>query len=410
MSTFGLSAVVWEWSPAFPALISSVALTMTVVNLGIYRRARPLSELPRSDRPTTVSVCIPARNEERNIAQVVADALSNGGPHVAVEVLCYDDQSTDATPRILEEWRARDPRVRAVPTQPLPEGWNGKQWGCERMGQAATGEWMLFTDADVRLRPDCLARALDEARRLDAALLSTVPQEETGTLVERLVVPMIHWMLFSWLPMPRMRTTNDPATSAGCGQFLLVRRDAWLAAGGHAAFHDSMHDGIRLPRNVRRAGYHTDLYDGSDAVRCRMYRSAAETWRGFTKNAYEGLGSPLVFLVFLVLEVGGILWPWIWLPVALWHGSAGTGPMVLAGWAIAAQLSQRAILAVRFRQPWQAVALHPVTVLLLVAIQWRSWWLHLTGRRAWKGRTAGHVPAAAPSARAPSAGTGRSAP
>lgn len=410
MTTLGLDAASWEWSPVFPALISSVALTMTVVNLGIYRRARPLADLPVPRQPTTVSICVPARNEERNIGCIVADALANAGPHVDVEVLCYDDQSTDATPRILAELSARDSRVRAVATQPLPEGWNGKQWGCERMGQAATGQWMLFTDADVRLRPDCLARALDEAHRLDAALLSTIPKEETGTLVERLVVPMIHWMLFSWLPMPRMRTTNDPATSAGCGQFLLVRRDAWLAAGGHAAFRDSMHDGIRLPRNVRRAGHHTDLYDGSDSVRCRMYRSAGETWRGFTKNAYEGLGSPLVFLVFLVLEVGGILWPWVWLPIALWNGNAGTGPLVLAGWAIAAQLAQRVILAWRFGQPWEAVAMHPVTVVLLVAIQWTSWWLHLTGRRAWKGRTAGSAPAAGPSAPAPSAGRDRSAP
>jgi glycosyltransferase involved in cell wall biosynthesis len=250
-------------------------------------------------------VCIPARNEERNLDAAVGGALASDG--VDVEVLAYDDQSTDRTPAILSALVARDARVRAVPTVALPDGWNGKQWGCQRMGEAATGEWILFTDADVRLAPDCLARAVDEAGRLRAALLSTVPAQETGTWMERMVVPLIHWMLFSWLPMPRMRTTDDPATSAGCGQFLLVRREAWVRAGGHAAFRDSMHDGIKLPRNVRRAGLHTDLYDGSESVRCRMYRGAAQTWRGFTKNAYEGLGSPAVLAVFTLLEAGGIL-------------------------------------------------------------------------------------------------------
>jgi glycosyltransferase involved in cell wall biosynthesis len=385
--------VALQWLPAFSAFVSAVALVMTVVNLGVYRRTAPRAAASASkgapDAGPVLTVCIPARNEERNVEAVVRGALANAD--VPLEVLVYDDQSTDRTPAILAALRGEDARVRAVTTEPLPAGWNGKQWGCERMGQAARGQWLLFTDADVRFTPDCFARALAEAARLDAALLSTVPREETGTLLERLVVPMIHWMLFSWLPMPRMRTTNDPATSAGCGQFLLVRRDAWLAAGGHAAFRDSMHDGIKLPRNVRRAGFHTDLYDGSDTVSCRMYRSAGETWRGFTKNAYEGLGSPVVLVVFTVLEAFGILLPWIWLPVMLAQGTASMplGPTVLASFAIAAQLVQRTLLAQRFSQPWECVALHPVTVALLLAIQWRSWWLHLTKRRAWRGRTAG---------------------
>ena len=383
------AAAALAWLPAFPALVSSVALVMTVVNLGICRRARPLAAVLAScagARPR-VSVCIPARNEERNLDAAVGGALASDG--VDVEVLAYDDQSTDRTPAILSSLVARDGRVRALPTAPLPDGWNGKQWGCQRMGEAATGEWLLFTDADVRLSPDCLARAVDEAGRLRAALLSTVPAQETGTWMERMVVPLIHWMLFSWLPMPRMRTTDDPATSAGCGQFLLVRREAWVRAGGHAAFRDSMHDGIKLPRNVRRAGLHTDLYDGSESVRCRMYRGAAQTWRGFTKNAYEGLGSPAVLGVFTLLEAGGILLPWLWLPWALVAGGMPSWSVALATSAIAAQLVQRALLAWRFGQPWECVAFHPVSIALLLAIQWRSWWLHLTGRRAWRGRTAG---------------------
>jgi glycosyltransferase involved in cell wall biosynthesis len=382
------------WLPAFSAFVSFVALVMTRVNLGVYGRAAPRPaasvSVGASGAGPVLTICIPARNEERNVDAVVRGALANAD--VPLEVLVYDDQSSDRTPAILAALRGEDARVRAVTTEPLPAGWNGKQWGCERMGQAAQGQWLLFTDADVRFTPDCFARALAEAARLDAALLSTIPREETGTFLERLVVPMIHWMLFSWLPMPRMRATNDPATSAGCGQFLLVRRDAWLAAGGHAAFRDSMHDGIKLPRNVRRAGFHTDLYDGSDTVSCRMYRSAGETWRGFTKNAYEGLGSPVVLVVFTVLEAFGILLPWIWLPVMLLvrgTESMPTVPTGLASFAIGAQIAQRRMLAKRFSQPWECWVLHPVTIVLLLAIQWRSWWLHLTKRRAWRGRTAG---------------------
>ena len=144
----------WTWMPAFGCFVSSVALTMTVINLRIYARpaaGRPSAGAVPPDGRPRISVCIPARNEERNLEAVVRGALANG--EVGLEVLAYDDQSTDGTPRILAALAAEDPRVRTVPTQPLPAGWNGKQWGCERMGQAARGEWLLFTDADVRFAP-----------------------------------------------------------------------------------------------------------------------------------------------------------------------------------------------------------------------------------------------------------------
>ncbi|MFO0963373.1 MAG: glycosyltransferase family A protein [Phycisphaerales bacterium] len=401
MSVGDLAIGALTWLPAIGAAVSGLALAMTLVNLGCYRAPPAAGEAPDADggadagtdagtdadAAPQLALCIPARNEERNIEAVVASALASRG--VRVEVLVYDDQSTDATPRILERLCAADARVRRVPTRPLPEGWNGKQWGCQRMGEAARAPWLLFTDADVRFEPDCAARALAAAAQRRAALVSTVPQQETGTLLERLVVPLIHWMLFSWLPMPRMRATNDPATSAGCGQFLLVRRDAWAQVGGHAAFRDSMHDGIKLPRALRRAGHHTDLFDGTGLVRCRMYHGAAQTWRGFTKNAYEGLGSPAVLGVFTALEGLGILLPWIWLPIAVGVGGVPLVPKLLAAGAIAAQIVQRAVLAVRFHQPIEGVLLHPVSIGLLLAIQWRSWWLDRTGRRQWRGRTAG---------------------
>ena len=95
----------------------------------------------------------------------------------------------------------------------------------------------------------------------------------------------------------------------------------------------------------------------------------------------------MVLAVFTFIEVVGILLPWVWLPCALVVGGVGMGPIVLACFAILAQLVQRVLLAVRFRQSWLCVVLHPLTIATLMAIQWRSWWLHRTGRRAWKGRS-----------------------
>ncbi|MEE2973176.1 MAG: glycosyl transferase, partial [Planctomycetota bacterium] len=263
-------------------------------------------------------------------------------------------------------------------------------------------DWMLFTDADVRFERDSLRRtraALEAQSRpgRPLAMLSAFPRERTGTIGESLVVPLIHVILLSYLPFGRMRRTLDPAASAACGQFILCRREVWLEVGGPASIRESMHDGVRLPRVFRRGGHATDVFDGADIVSCRMYRGFGETWRGFAKNAYEGLGSPVLLLLLTVLHLGGQVAPWFvvlfGLLGAIWSfgRESMTVPVVAIACAVAAiatQLILRARLAIRFGQPWVGVALHPVGLLLLTAIQWWSLRLQLAGRRSWRGRVA----------------------
>jgi hypothetical protein len=257
------------------------------------------------------------------------------------------------------------------------------------MGQAARGQWVLFTDADVRFERDCVARTLARAESLGADLLSTVPRQVTGSWVEHAVIPLISFVLLSYLPMARMRATTSPAASGACGQFILARRDAWLASGGHAAFRASMHDGIKMPRAFRRAGFRTDLFDGTDLVQCRMYRGFGQVWRGFAKNAYEGLGSPVLLLFVTLLHGCAVLLPWLTLALGLVGVAMSPWVPWVAALTIVAGFAQRIVLARRFAHAWASVALHPVGILMLTVIQWHSLWLHLTGRRAWKGRTAG---------------------
>jgi glycosyltransferase involved in cell wall biosynthesis len=367
---------------AIGAVVALQALVLGLVNMRRYRRA---PDGPASE--TLVSVCIPARNEEPNVEACVRAALASEG--VAVEVLCYDDQSTDRTPEILARLAAEDPRLRVPPTRTLPDGWNGKQHACERMGEAARGEWLLFTDADVRLAPDALRRTLAFARAANAELVSTVPYQRVGSVGEGLFVPLIHFVLLSYLPFGRMRSTPDPAASAGCGQYLFARREAYRASGGHAAFRASMHDGVRMPRAFRAAGFRTDLFDGTDLVSCRMYRGLGQTWRGFAKNAFEGLGSVTLLVVVTALHVVGHLLPWAWLGYAAFAGDWRSWPTTLACLAIAFGLAERVALCIRFRQPWWCVPLHPVSIAAMTAVQWWSLWLAKRGKRSWKGRTAG---------------------
>ncbi len=396
-------SVAWGVAMVFGLIVGAVAFTMTIINLRLYREKVPgggsggseesASEVSGTSTPL-LCVCVPARNEEANIEACVRSLLEGGVGRV--QVLVYDDQSTDGTPAILTRLIGEDARVVRVPTVPLPSGWNGKQHACWRMARAALdhrpadrARWLLFTDADVRFSPGALREAVEIAECRGVGLLSTFPRQITGSWAERAVVPMIFFILFSYLPMPRMRRTLDPASSAGCGQFLLVRADAYEASGGHEGFKDSMHDGIRLPRAIRRAGFKTDLYDGTQACSVRMYRGLAQTWRGFAKNAYEGLGSVGLLVFITVAHLCGHVLPWVYL-VGAWGLAAW--PTTWAGPALACivlGLWQRMMLARAFGHGWASVAMHPLGVLMMTAIQWHSLVLAKTGRRAWRGRVQG---------------------
>lgn len=381
------------------AVFCLVAMVMTLVNLRFYTPTNP-SDAPRgapSDWPL-VSVCIPARNEEANIQACVRSVLAGDYPNV--EVLVYNDHSTDRTGELLSELIAVDPRVRAVEVVDLPPGWNGKQFACEQMGRAARGTWCLFTDADVRFEPSCLRRTLARTQQLNCDLLSSCPRQITATLGEALIIPLIHFILLSYLPMARMRSTTDPSASAGVGQFLFVRREAYLASGGHAWFKDSMHDGIKMPRALRRASYRTDLFDATDLVSCRMYRGLSATWRGFAKNAYEGLGSFGLLLFVTVVHAIGHVWPWLYLSIVLAQLASGQewlpAPASVVGLSlccVALALTQRLLLALKFEQSLVGAMLHPVGVAMMTGVQWHSFYLSLTGRRTWKGRTLKPEPA-----------------
>ncbi|MBY0227902.1 MAG: hypothetical protein K2W96_01345, partial [Gemmataceae bacterium] len=271
-----------------------------------------------------------------------------------------------------------DPRVRLESAPALPEGWCGKQHACHVLAGLARHPLLLFQDADVRLAPQGAARLAGFLLSSNAALVSGIPRQATGTLLEKLLIPLIHFVLLGFLPLDRMRKSAHPAFAAGCGQLFLARAEAYRAAGGHAAIRASLHDGIKLPRAFRAAGCHTDLCDATALASCRMYQGAAQVWRGLGKNATEGLASPGMIVPATILLGGGHLLPFVLLAFAPLHAL----PAVLLAYA------PRIAGVVRFRQPILGTILHPVGVLLLLLIQWQALLRSLLGgRSSWRGRT-----------------------
>lgn len=368
-----------EWIAAVSLFLALLPLGLGALNLLLYRR-------PKAVPPpgSAVSILIPARNEEATIAASVEAALASRG--VEVEVVVLDDHSTDRTAEIVRAIAARDPRVRLESAPPLPPGWSGKQHACQALAKLARHPVLLFQDADVRLAPDAARLTCGALLSGRHGLVSGFPRQETGTLAEALVIPLIHVLLLGYLPMLGMRRSGDPRFGAACGQLIAVRREAYRKAGGHAAISASLHDGVTLPRAFRRAGQGTDLFDATGLASCRMYRGWREVWSGFTKNATEGMATPAALPVWTVLLFGGHVLPWILL------GWAALDPLpdeavVMAGMAAAAGLLFRLLLMVRFRQSVVGALLHPVGILIMLAIQWAALLRARHGRPSeWRGR------------------------
>lgn len=331
-----------------------------------------------------ISVLIPARDEENSIRGAVETALASRG--VELEVIVLDDHSADRTAAIVREIAARDPRVRLETAPPLPAGWNGKVHACAVLARLARHPLLLFLDADVRLAPDGAARAAAFLAASGADLASGVPRQETVTFLERLLIPLIHFVLLGFLPVARMRRSHHPAYGVGCGQLFLARREAYEKAGGHAAIHGSIHDGVDLPRAFRQAGFATDLFDATDTASCRMYHNAGEVWRGLGKNATQGLAAPGKIVPATVLLLAGQVMPPVLLGLAL-AGLVPAAVLLPAGLGTAAAWWPRLAAVRRFRQPLDGALLHPLAIGVFLVLQWVSLGGKLLGRPArWKGR------------------------
>ncbi|HEX6850674.1 MAG TPA: glycosyltransferase family 2 protein [Candidatus Polarisedimenticolaceae bacterium] len=364
-------------------ILALAALALAALPAALFFRNRAVYLPPpfptTGRRPPAVSVLIPARNEEISIGAALEAVRKSRG--IEFEVVVLDDGSTDATAAIV-----RDAGVRLESAPPLPPGWCGKQHACHVLASHARHEVLVFVDADVRLAPDALARmaAFVEDRGVDLA--SGFPRQETVTFLEKLLLPMMHWVLLGFLPIDAMRRRPDPSFGAGCGQLFVAKRDAYAKAGGHAAIRASLHDGVKLPRAFRAAGWKTDLFDATDLATCRMYRNAGEVWRGLAKNATEGMASPGGIVPWTVLLGGGHVLPFVLLAL-------GIEPLVTAC-ACALSLAPRVAAAARFRQSLPGAVLHPIGVAVLLSIQWTAFLGRLAGRRpSWKGRSYGEADA-----------------
>ncbi|MGC4770008.1 glycosyltransferase [Micromonospora sp. DT44] len=333
----------------------------------------------------SVAVLLPLRDEATRVTPCLRALLAQRGvPGLRVVIL--DDGSTDGTADVVRAVAGDDPRVTVLTGVAPPPGWLGKPHACWQLATRAAPEAtaLVFVDADVVLAPHAVAAAVTELRAARATLLSPYPRIVVATAADRLVQPLLQWLWLTFLPLRAMERSPRPSLAAAGGQFLVVDRAGYTAAGGHAAVADKILEDVELARAVKRAGGRIALADGSRLATCRMYDDWPQLRDGYSKSLWASFGHPgaaaAVVAALLLLYTAPPL-------VAL--GFAWTAPRVSMVALIAYLLgvAGRVLTARATGGRWWPDALaHPVSVVVLGWLTLRSYHLRKRRRLTWRGR------------------------
>ncbi|MFB9239587.1 glycosyltransferase [Plantactinospora siamensis] len=369
----------------------AVALTAVVagltahaaVNAGRWLRRPPARPGAVAGR---VAVLLPLRDEADRVTPCLRALLAQRDVP-GLEIIVLDDGSTDGTADVVRRVAAGDRRLRLVTGTPPPAGWLGKPYACHQLARHAdpAAGVLVFVDADVVLAPHAVAAAVAELRGARVTLLSPYPRIVAGTAGERLAQPLLQWLWLTFLPLRAMERSRRPSLAAAGGQFLVLDRAGYAAAGGHAAVRDRILEDVELARAVKRSGGRIALADGSGLASCRMYGSWAQLRDGYTKSLWASFGSPVAAAAVVAALLALYTVPPLLAVAAALAGAGRVALVALAGYLLGVAgrvLSARATGG----RSWPDALAHPVSVALLGWLTFRSYHLRRTRRLSWRGR------------------------
>ena len=376
------------------AVAGPAALALVLAGCGIlalaHERALPrVTASPITDEPAAptriwprVSIVVPVRDEAHNLPALLRSLVALDYP--AFEVIVVDDASTDGTRALAETYAAHtEGLIRVLQSAGPQPGWTGKNAACDLGARTATGDWLLFTDADTEHAPSSLRAAMDAALSRNVHALSLFARQRCPTFWERLLLPFAYQSYFAGVTPRALAAPYGPALANG--QYFLIEAGAYAAAGGHAAIAASIVDDVALATALKRAGYPPLLSHGETLVSVRMYDGLHPLVEGFTKNAFQFLREQRAGGAIVALNTACA----VAVPGALITAGAAREPLGVA-LALAAYVAQVAGLTPwdrAFGVPWRYALLGPLAALIFTGIALSSAF-HALARRPvrWKGR------------------------
>lgn len=352
----------------------------------------PRLKAGQAQRVSPVSILIPARNEADNLQKNLISWLSQD--YANYEVIVLDDNSEDNTFQLAQTIANGDTRFTVVHGKPLPDGWLGKNWACHQLAELARGQVLVFTDADIHWHPQALSAIMAASEKFHTDAITIWPTQITASFSERLVVPMMMFVLLGYLPEILVRWLPFPIFAAANGQCLAFTREAYQQIGGHAAVSNQVVEDVALARLVKRHHRKLVMALGGSFITGRMYKDWASVSNGFAKNILAGHASSPAFLVLSALFHWSLfLFPWLWLLLGWLTPQPSLWPvfplvMILLG------LASRAITAKTAHLRTLDALWMPLSVILMTIISGQSLlWHFRDGGPQWKGRALLNSPA-----------------
>jgi glycosyltransferase involved in cell wall biosynthesis len=324
-----------------------------------------------------VSVLIPARNEEKNILNILSDLQKID--YQNIEIIVFDDESDDDTAKIIKQQAQKDSRIIYIKSDGLPAGWLGKNYACYSLSKIARGSILLFLDADVRIKNDIIDKSINYLRRHKLGLLTIFPKQIMHTNGEKMVVPLMNYILISLLPLIFVRISPFTSHAAGNGQFMMFDKKIYDKYLPHKKLKNSAVEDIESVKYFKKQKVNTACLLGEDDIYCRMYNSFVDAINGFSKNVNHFFGkSYLLSLIFWIITTPGFIFL-IKLPnIYLWYFLISTILIVI----ITSYLSKQNILL--------NIILLPVHRIVLLYIIINSIIIKIKKDYKWRGRNIYH--------------------
>lgn len=351
------------------------AFCLARLGVAVYNFAsEPVLRVCKKRHNDLVSILVPARNEQESIAKLLdsVSLLDYGN----FELIVLDDHSSDRTFEICESYAGRDQRFSVVRGQALPQGWLGKNHACHQLAQLAKGSFLLFLDADTTVHRQLLNAAVQRMHNGKLDLLSLFPDQQMESIGEKLVVPLMNYLLLTLLPIRLILKHPMPIFSAASGQFMLFRACCYKKHQFHMAVKADIAEDLSIMKLVKKLACKGQGLLAGGLVTCRMYNGYLQAVTGFSKNFLAPFGGKIwLFSTFLSLSVIG--------PASV---MLLANPYLILALALTILLTRAAVSKVCGQSLALNIILHPFQQLSLAVVGYLA--ILGTVRRdlEWKGR------------------------
>lgn len=360
------------------SLVASIVTTIvSVYNLFTAPRIRSIKNQLLHE--PFISILIPARNEETCIGNCLEDVINQ--TYKNYELIILDDESKDGTAEIIankiSENRAED-KIRLISGKPKPDKWVGKNWACHQLSLEAKGEYFLFIDADVRLRPHVIESCIHYLYKFKLHMIACFPTQIIKSFGEWLVVPLMNYLLLAFLPLRKVYLSEKRSFIAANGQFLLIVKDVYKKIGGHLRVANKIVEDMEIARQAKKSGFKLMTFLGEDSITCRMYDGFKPAFSGFTKNFFPGFNiTPVIFTLFLVFVFTAFFLPFL---LVFMNSYFILVVLIILMGRLAISVSSKQNILIN-------ILLHPAQMFWMIAIGVNSVYRTKTKKLKWKGRS-----------------------